>query len=120
MQEWEVLYKIPGGNIDLEHELQKRFRDQKLSWKSLEWFYNCTEIMNAFSEFVRIDDVAIFLGYNSFEEFIGSRKKINMKDLYIESLNNIISDFGEDSPIVKFYRGFVEETRFDKRLKKSM
>ena len=112
----EVLYKVQGGNIDLEHELQKRFHNFNLSWKSLEWFEDCPEIVNAFSGFNDIDNVANFLDYSSFDEFIESRKKINLKELYTESLNAVISDFGEDSSIVGFYRSFIDETRFDRRL----
>lgn len=112
----EVLYKVRGGNIELEHELQKRFHNFNLSWKSLEWFEDCPEIVNAFSGFSDIDNIANFLDYSSFDEFIESRKKINLKELYTESLNAVISDFGEDSSIVEFYRSFIDEARFDRRL----
>ncbi len=112
----EVLYKVQGGNIDLEHELQKKFHNFNLSWKSLEWFEDCPEIVNAFSGFSDIDNIANFLDYSSFDEFIESRKKISLKELYTDSLNSVISDFGEGSSIVGFYRSFIDETRFDRGL----
>lgn len=112
----EILHTISGGNTYLEHELQRKFQNHRLSWKSLEWFEDCEEILDAFSGFSNIDDVSALLGYVNFEEFENRRLKISEKELYLESLGTVINNFGEDSSISNFYRDFISESRFPKRL----
>ena len=114
----EILYTISGGNTYLEHELQRKFQAHRLPWKSLEWFEDCEEILKAFSEFNCIDDITNFLGYSNFEEFerINIDLKKSEKELYQESLDIVIRDFGEDSSVSEFYKSFISETKFPKRL----
>ena len=113
----EILHTISGGNTYLEHELQRKFQAHRLPWKSLEWFEDCEEILDAFSGFSNIDDISALLGYVNFEEFERSRIRKSEKELYQESLESIIHDLGENDKSSIFYKKLLDLKTFTERLK---
>lgn len=131
----EVLYKIPGGSEEIEHELQRKFKEFCLPWRSKtysEWFFNEKFIEDTFKSFTDIDSIINYLGYDNLEDFMNQnfiRKRqiikdrtkhyrpISSKDLLQDSLKEMKKNLDIDDPALLFYDKFCSLNLFSEQMR---
>lgn len=117
-----VIKTIPGGSWNLEHTLQRKFKDYKLPGKSIEWFYYTDEIVQLFLKCNNDVDLYSLFGATDEEELRKVQyesRSSNYKLAYDLSngLNMFLNDFPNNTCQVKILEDLLDTPRFSEKMR---
>lgn len=117
-----VIKTIPGGSWNLEHTLQRKFKDYKLPGKSIEWFYYTDEIVQLFLKCNNDVDLYSLFGATNEEElkkvqYKSRSSKYRLAHDLSNGLNMFLNDFPNNTGQISILEDLLDTTRFSDKMR---